>query len=87
MQTRLLPALLLLLSVQVRPCPQKSGKGCSRHHALNPRNGWAPSSCPLPWRTESKPGCGRVGSQQLGLLRSLLTASSSHSMVYTLVSF
>ncbi|ELK24308.1 Protein cornichon like protein 2 [Myotis davidii] len=45
------------------------------------------SSCPLPWRTESKPGCGRVGSQQLGLLRAPLTASSPHSMVYTLVSF
>lgn len=80
MQTRLLPALLLLLPVQVRPCPhsEKSGKGCSWCHAFNPRNGWAPSSCPLPLRTESIPGCDRVVSSSqacsgLGLLPHLPT--------------
>lgn len=58
MQTRLLPALLLLLPVQVRPCPlqSESGKGCARHHPFNPRDGWAPSSCPMPLITGVQQG-------------------------------
>lgn len=89
MQTRLLPALLLLLPVQVRPCPQQSyiRKGMLQAPCLQSQESLGPKFLPLPLRTEGNPGCDRVGGQWLGLLRTRLTASSSHSMVYTLVSF
>lgn len=54
MQTRLLPALLLLLSVQVRRSRLREGE--LRAPGLRPRGGWAPGSCPLPLRTGSRQG-------------------------------
>lgn len=44
-----------------------------------------PRSYPLNLRTEGNPGCDRVGGWTCSGHK--LTASSSHSMVYTLVSF
>lgn len=81
MQTGLLPALLLLLPVQVRPRPAPKGEGCAGPQAFHPSSRGAPSSCPLPGGMRASRGvAGRPPAQASA-------SPSPHSMVYTLVSF
>lgn len=84
MQTRLLPALLLLLPVQVRLWPQR----LEFRQGVSQASGSIPVPLFLPLRAIDNPGHdGKDGRLSQAQIHSLIPPPLPRSMVYTLVSF